>query len=165
MIRLSDEQEAAIRAHAVRDYPYECCGALLGRVENGVKVIAEVRPIENTHEDGHERRFQISADQMFALMVEERNGGWTTLGFYHSHPDHPARPSQYDRDHAFEGYSYVIVSSRKDGTGNLTSWEVVENVPSFRAERIEPWEGPRQQQYEAVMAALTDEDRDRCLAI
>lgn len=163
MIHLSDKHEAAIRDHAARDYPYECCGVLLGRVENGVKVVTETRPIDNTHEDGHERRFRISPEILFKLDREERAGGPKVLGFYHSHPDHPARPSQYDRDHAAGWYSYIIVTSLRDGTGRLTSWVAEDDRPAFRAERILPWEGRRQEDHESVMAALTEEDRKRCL--
>lgn len=163
MIHLSEDVETAIRAHAVRDYPDECCGVMLGKVENDIKIVQEIRPIENTHEDGHERRFQISAEALFRLDREERAGGPKVLGFYHSHPDHPARPSEYDRDHAATWYSYVIVTSLSGDTGRLTSWVADESLPAFVAERTLPWTGHRVTDYEAVMAALTEEDRDRCL--
>jgi proteasome lid subunit RPN8/RPN11 len=165
VIHLSEELEQAIRDHAVADYPYECCGVLLGEVENGVKVATEIRRIENTHEDGHERRFRIAPEVLFQLDREERAGGPKVLGFYHSHPDHPARPSQYDRDHAAGWYSYIIVASRNGGTEHMTSWVAVDDTPSFRAERIQPWEGRREDDYRAVFADLNEDDRGRCLPL
>jgi proteasome lid subunit RPN8/RPN11 len=165
VIHLSEELESEIRAHAARDYPYECCGALMGRLVDGRKIVEEVRPIDNTHADGHERRFEISAEVMFKLDREERAGGRKVLGFYHSHPDHPARPSQYDRDHAANWYSYIIVSSMTGDTGRLTSWVADDQAPVFRAETIEPWTARRAADLEAVLLALSDEDRARCLPI
>src|SRR2546423_14946788 len=92
-IRLSEELRIAIRRHASTEYPYECCGAMLGNVEDEVKVVTQLKPVPNEHEEGHERRYLISANDMFQIERFARDNALSVVGFYHSHPDHPARPS------------------------------------------------------------------------
>jgi proteasome lid subunit RPN8/RPN11 len=165
VIQLSDELEQQIRAHAVQDFPYECCGVMLGSVEGDTKTVHALKAIQNEHADGHERRYLISPDEMFRLDREARAGGYKILGFYHSHPNHPARPSIYDRDWAWPWYSYIIVSSKSGGTEQMTSWCLKDDSSAFTAERIEPWEGARVTDYEAVMSSLAEEDVARCLPL
>jgi proteasome lid subunit RPN8/RPN11 len=110
--------DALIRRHGEEAYPHECCGALVG---DGRHVVATV-PLPNTTEEGPRRRFLVRpADYRLA---EQRAGelGGELLGFYHSHPDHPARPSQYDLDHAWPTFAYVIVSVRSGVAGDMTVW-------------------------------------------
>jgi proteasome lid subunit RPN8/RPN11 len=110
--------DALIRRHGEEAYPHECCGALVG--DRG-HVVATV-PLPNTTEEGPRRRFLVRpADYRLA---EQRAGelGGELLGFYHSHPDHPARPSQYDLDHAWPTFAYVIVSVRSGAAGDMTVW-------------------------------------------
>jgi proteasome lid subunit RPN8/RPN11 len=110
--------DALIRRHGEETYPHECCGALVG--DSG-HVVATV-PLPNTTEEGPRRRFLVRpADYRLA---EQRAGelGGELLGFYHSHPDHPARPSQYDLDHAWPTFAYVIVSVRSGAAGDMTVW-------------------------------------------
>lgn len=155
-IRLSEPLEAEIRAHAARDFPYECCGVLLGAVEREmlmthhpedadtcdmevapveVKEVRRLQALPNVHEDGHERRFLIAPEEMFRLEREARAGGLKILGFYHSHPNHPARPSEYDRDWAWPWYSYIIVNSTEGETGDMTFWTLDEDRGAFQPER------------------------------
>ncbi len=110
--------DALIRRHGEDTYPHECCGALVGAPGH---VVATV-PLPNTTEEGPRRRFLVRpADYRLA---EQRAGelGGELLGFYHSHPDHPARPSQYDLDHAWPTFAYVIVSVRSGAAGDMTAW-------------------------------------------
>lgn len=154
MIRLSSEQVTAIRRHGAGEYPLECCGVLLGDVVNGAKVVREVRRLENTFEPsadfersvaggeaeasvGQERRFMISPEVMFALMQEERRTKRKVLGFYHSHPDHPARPSEYDRAWAMPWYSYLIISVEHGEPAELTSWTLADDGSRFADEQID----------------------------
>ena len=135
-IRLSEEARAEIRRHAARDYPHECCGVMLGSEVDGIKEVSALRPLENVHEEGHERRYLISADSMFRVEKEARATGKSIVGFYHSHPDHPARPSDYDREWAWPFYSYVIVSVERGVPVEMTSWTLDENDKHFQAEEI-----------------------------
>jgi proteasome lid subunit RPN8/RPN11 len=153
VILLSDAQLAAIRAHGVEEFPRECCGVLLGDVEGEEKRVHEVRSLPNTFEPseefersagtvgdapvGQERRYMVSPDVMFHLMQEERRTGRKVLGFYHSHPDHPARPSEYDRVWAMPWYSYIILSVLRGVPDAMTSWTLSQDGGRFDEERIE----------------------------
>lgn len=136
-IRLSEELTEAIRAHGAQDYPYECCGVMLGALEGETKVVTLLKPLPNVHEEGHERRFLISPEDMFRLLREERQGGPKVLGFYHSHPDHPARPSEYDREYASPWYSYIIVAVAQGTPQQMTCWILTEDRQQFESEEIQ----------------------------
>jgi proteasome lid subunit RPN8/RPN11 len=98
--------DAAIRIHGQETYPHECCGALVGR--DGV--VTDIVGLPNTTDEGPRRRFMVRpSDYQLAERRATELGG-DLLGFYHSHPDHPARPSQYDLDHAWPTFAYIIVA-------------------------------------------------------
>jgi proteasome lid subunit RPN8/RPN11 len=111
-----------IHEHATEAYPEECAGALVGIDTGGVRVVVDVWRAENTHEEERSRRFLIEplAVKKFEEQAEEKDMG--LLGFYHSHPDHPAEPSEYDREHAWPGYSYVIASVSGENVEDMRSW-------------------------------------------
>jgi proteasome lid subunit RPN8/RPN11 len=115
---LAPAVDQAIRAHARDTYPDECCGALVG---TGTRV-AHTVPLPNTTEEGPRRRFLVRpADYRLAEDAARRLGG-ALLGFYHSHPEAPARPSQYDLDHAWPVFFYVIVAVAQGEPGPMTCW-------------------------------------------
>jgi proteasome lid subunit RPN8/RPN11 len=109
---------AAIEAHGREAYPHECCGALLGTDGR----VSSTFPLPNTTEEGPRRRFLVRPDDYRSAEREATARGLELLGFYHSHPDHPARPSQYDLDHAWPVFSYVIVSIMGGEAAAMTSW-------------------------------------------
>jgi proteasome lid subunit RPN8/RPN11 len=135
-IRLSNTLLAQIRDHAAREYPHECCGVLLGRMEGNTKTVYALRPMTNVHAETHERRYLIPPEEMFRLEQEARSGAFQILGFYHSHPDHPARPSEYDREWAWPWYSYIILSVVSGKPGELTCWTLDDDREAFSAETI-----------------------------
>ena len=98
--------DAAIRQHGEATYPHECCGALVGRDGR----VTDTVPLPNTTEEGPRRRFLVRPSDYREAERRTSELGGELLGFYHSHPDHPARPSQYDLDHAWPTFAYVIVS-------------------------------------------------------
>src|SRR3954467_14502551 len=102
-IGLSASIDQAIRRHGEETYPHECCGALVG---HDGRVTATV-PLPNTTEEGPRRRFLVRPSDYRMAEAEATRLGGELLGFYHSHPDHPARPSQYDLDHAWPTFAYV----------------------------------------------------------
>jgi proteasome lid subunit RPN8/RPN11 len=112
MTRLSASAAERIRAEGERAYPDECCGLLLGRDEaDGTRALLEALPGENAREAGERRRrFVIEADDFLRGELSARARGLDVVGIYHSHPDHPALPSEYDREHALPYYSYIIVA-------------------------------------------------------
>ena len=123
---------AAIRDHGRQTFPHECCGALLGK--DGV--VLEAYALANTTEEGPRRRFLVRPDDYRAAEQRAREAGLDLLGFYHSHPDHPARPSQYDLDHAWPSFSYVIVSVMAGEDKLLTSWRLKEDRSAFDEEPV-----------------------------
>lgn len=139
MVRLTEERLREIREHGMKDYPYECCGLLVGRFESdGTKTVVETYPISNAREESAKRnRFLIKPEE---LMLGERyasSKGLDVVGFYHSHPDSPAVPSQYDLEHAWPTYSYIIVSVRQATATDLFSWEQEPDRSRFSEEKIE----------------------------
>lgn len=121
------EVDQAIRRHGQETYPYECCGALVG--DNGrVRVTVA---LGNTTEEGPRRRFLVRPSDY--RLAEQRAGelGGELLGFYHSHPDHPARPSRYDLDHAWPTFAYVIVAVAGGAAGDMTVWYLKDDRSSF----------------------------------
>jgi proteasome lid subunit RPN8/RPN11 len=138
MIRLNHEQLSEIRAHGERDYPFECCGLLIGSFkEDGVKEVSEVYPISNAREEeAKRRRFLIRPEELLRGERHARSLSLDVVGFYHSHPDHPARPSTYDLEHAWPSYSYVIVSVQQARAADLFSWEMEPDRTRFNQEQI-----------------------------
>ena len=124
--------EEAIRRHGGETYPNECCGALIGR--DGVVSAAYALP--NTTEEGPRRRFMVRPQDYRDAERRASDAGAELLGFYHSHPDHPARPSQYDLDHAWPCFSYVIVAVRAGGPEDMTSWRLRDDRSAFDQETL-----------------------------
>ena len=116
-----------IRRHGEETYPHECCGALIG---TGNRVMATVA-LPNTTEEGPRRRFMVRPSDY--RVAEQKAGelGGDLLGFYHSHPDHPARPSQYDLDHAWPTFAYIIVAVAQGKSEAMTVWYLREDRSAF----------------------------------
>lgn len=142
-----------IREHGAREYPSECCGALIGAEVNGIKRVGRIAPLRNIRRDraraeellplsdvereSERNRFLIDPEESRKLAVESKREGVEVIGYYHSHPDHPARPSEYDRAHAFPWYSYVIIGIEKGKAGDFASWELREDRSQFDEEAIQ----------------------------
>ncbi len=136
MLRISEEIARQIRARGVATYPHECCGALLGREDHAGREVASLLPLANRREDSPQNRFSVAAEDVRAAEKAASEGGLELLGWYHSHPDHPAWPSEYDREHAWPWYSYVIVSVAAGTAGELTSWRLADDRATFLREEI-----------------------------
>jgi proteasome lid subunit RPN8/RPN11 len=131
--RIESEGEAA--------YPNECCGILIGRdvVEAGAprRMVDRLEPGTNVFEaDEQYHRFSIDPRQQMKAERAAEAEGKVVLGFYHSHPDHPARPSEYDREHGWPFYSYVIVGIAKGRAADMTSWVLDERTNQFAAQSV-----------------------------
>ena len=138
MIKIGTKQQSEISAHGERDYPYECCGLLLGRIsEDGLKECVEVYPISNSREEEAKRnRFLIRPEELLRGEQAAARKGLDNLGFYHSHPDHPAVPSAYDLEHAWPVYSYVVVAVSDGRAAALRSWVMQTDRSRFDEEAI-----------------------------
>jgi proteasome lid subunit RPN8/RPN11 len=136
VIVLGEELVAAIHEHGQRAYPEECCGALLGSSAGGAARVERIRPIDNVREDERQRRFLVDPRDYLAAEREARGRGLELLGFYHSHPDHPAEPSRFDRLHAWPNLHYVILAVAAGEPRELTSWLLTEDRSAMRPERV-----------------------------
>jgi len=138
MLLLSSELEKRIRTDGETAYPNECCGVLIGEVDNGGgKTVKSTLTIDNARDDGEQyHRFLITPEDMLRAEQTARSMKLDVIGFYHSHPDHPSAPSGYDKDHALPFYSYVIVSVDKGKAQVLTSWELTDDRTDFIQEEI-----------------------------
>ncbi|HYA64577.1 MAG TPA: M67 family metallopeptidase [Candidatus Sulfotelmatobacter sp.] len=142
-IRMSAELAEGIRRHGAETYPHECCGALLGRDGSGKggeaqgREIVELQRLTNQREDSPRNRFAVAPHEVIAADRAAQARGLEVVGWYHSHPDHPARPSEYDREHAWPWYSYVIVKVEKGKAREMTSWRLKEDRGEYEEEQIE----------------------------
>lgn len=138
MITIAEKQLAEIREHGIRDYPYECCGLLLGSFGPEGKLVTETFPISNAREESAKRnRFLITPEELMKGERYARQHDLEVVGFYHSHPDSPAVPSQYDLEHAWPTYSYIIVSTSAGRADDLFSWEQEPDRSRFNQEEIQ----------------------------
>ena len=120
-----------IRSHGEETYPHECCGFLFGSQEDGSRLVSEIRRQANERTDSRENRFLITPEQFRDAERAARKAGLLMLGIYHSHPDSPARPSEYDRDHAWPWYSYLILSVGRGAAGESRVWQLRDDRSGF----------------------------------
>jgi proteasome lid subunit RPN8/RPN11 len=147
-LTISAELAEKIRAHGVETYPHECCGALLGRdagfsydhaprdPQQPAREVLALFPLVNRREDSPRNRFSVTPQDVLEADKNAQQQGLEVIGWYHSHPDHPARPSQYDQDHAWPWYSYVIVSVHGGAAKEMTSWRLKDDRSGYVEEKI-----------------------------
>lgn len=136
VLELAAGDLAAIGRHGEHTYPEECCGFLLGRESAGTTRVARIVPAANERQDSRHNRFVMSPEIVLAAHKEARAAGLAVVGYYHSHPDHPAEPSEFDREHAWPGLSYLIVSVRGGQAGITRSWRLRDDRERFEEERL-----------------------------
>jgi proteasome lid subunit RPN8/RPN11 len=139
---ISEHLAEKIRLHGAETYPHECCGALLGRdselqSQQAVREVLDLFPLVNRREDSPRNRFSVTAEDVLDADKAAQAQGLDVVGWYHSHPDHPARPSQYDREHAWPWYSYIIISVQNGAPQDMTSWRLNDDRQEFASEGIE----------------------------
>ena len=139
MIYLTEEHIKQIEAHGEKTYPYECGGMLVGRFdfENGKKTVVELLPMENAMSEAEQHnRVLITPKDVLRAEKFAREKKLDVIGYYHSHPDHPAVPSQFDLDHALPVWSYIIVSVEEGKAVNLRAWEMENDRSKFNEEEL-----------------------------
>ena len=137
-IIVSQSDIDAIRRHGEETFPQECCGFMLGKANGASKHVTQLLPASNDREDeAKHNRFLITPEAYMRGEKYARANELDILGFYHSHPNAPARPSQYDLDHAWPWFSYVIVSILEQKADKMTSWVLEEDRSAFQEEEIE----------------------------
>ena len=123
--------------HAAMSYPDECCGVLIGRALGDSTVVERLLSVGNERGDSRHNRYLINPETVLAAHKEARALGLDVVGYYHSHPDHPARPSEFDREHAWPGISYLIVSVEKGKVADARSWRLADDRERFDEEEID----------------------------
>jgi proteasome lid subunit RPN8/RPN11 len=146
MLKLSQSAYAALRQHGEETYPHECCGVLLGHFDDAgsgrvTKTVSRIARCGNTREDSPHNRYSIDPRELIRIQREGRERGEDIVGFYHSHPDHPARWSSTDLAEAhWFGCSYVITSVEKGVAAITNSFELTgsgEGDKQFADEKTE----------------------------
>jgi proteasome lid subunit RPN8/RPN11 len=137
MIRIPEPLLEIIRGHGRDSYNDEACGVMFGEYEGENKSVQYVQPLPNSRDGERHRRFLITPKDYQRAESEASARGWTLLGFYHSHPDHPAFPSGYDLDHAFPFFSYVIVSVQKGEPTEVRSFVMKNDRSAFDVEELQ----------------------------
>jgi proteasome lid subunit RPN8/RPN11 len=138
VLRLREELSERIRAYGAETYPHECCGALLGSDGDGgrAREVSEIVPLTNQRNDSPRNRFSITPEDVRDAETAARKAGLDLIGWYHSHPDAPARPSEFDREHAWPWYSYIIVSVQERVPRDMNSWRLADDRGHYDAEEI-----------------------------
>ena len=148
MIKLNAIQLQKILSHAESTYPEECCGVILGELRDRQKVVVEIVSTQNVWnpetagdfveeniEYSRKRRYTIAPREMLRLQKEARERNLNIIGIFHSHPDYPATPSEFDREYAWQEYSYIIASVEKGIARNINSW-VLDDNRKFQPEEM-----------------------------
>ena len=127
-----------IGRHGSATYPEECCGVLIGRpTAAGTTAVERLLSVDNERGDSRHNRYVIAPETVLAAQRQARAAGLEIVGYYHSHPDHPARPSEFDREHAWPGLSYLIVSIEHGEVADTRSWRLDDDRERFDEETID----------------------------
>ena len=135
-LRLPGALADEIRRHGEAAYPAECCGAMVGRAESAAKEVLRLAPAVNRRTDDP-HRYLIAPDDLRQLEPAVRESGQEIVGYYHSHPDHPARPSTFDAEHAWPWYSYLIVCVDHGRGADMASWVLDDKRPLMHPESLD----------------------------
>jgi proteasome lid subunit RPN8/RPN11 len=137
MVYLTEENIKQIEAHGEKTYPYECGGMLIGRFEDERRTVVELLPMENAmSEEEQHNRVLITPKDVLRAERYAREKRLDVVGYYHSHPDHVAEPSQFDLDHALPVWTYIIVSIVKGKAVDVRAWEMENDRSKFNEEEI-----------------------------
>lgn len=125
----------------MKTYPEECCVVLMGRDVEGAKNVCDILEVQNAKDENRARRFLIKPEEYKRAEKEAEEEGVNIIGLYHSHPDHPAQPSQFDLEQAMPYWSYVIVSVAQGEPEQVRSWVMADDRSQFEEEIIEIVDG------------------------
>lgn len=125
-----------IRDQAESGYPEEVCGGLLGDAREGAVEVREAVPLSNARDDERRRRYLIGPEEVLGLERRAESAGLQVVGYYHSHPDAPAKPSEFDRANAWPWYIYLIVSVESGQAGPARAWRLAESRDRFESVRF-----------------------------
>ena len=144
MLKISHSLIRQIYDHTEASYPYECCGVMIGTMSE-TKVVYAFRTCKNLNKERAHDRYEMDPLDMLRAGREFEDSLWDIIGIYHSHPDHPSRPSQTDTDRAWPDYSYVIISVQIGIVRSAQSWVLDEKEHKFFEEPLVVVEGEETQ--------------------
>jgi len=124
VLELDATLQGQLERWAQEGYPRECCGLLLGRVNDGVVHVKEVMPARNANAERAQDRYELDAEDFLLADGQARSRQLDVVGIWHTHPDHPARPSAIDRAQAWDGWSYLILAVGAQGVEAMRSWRL-----------------------------------------
>lgn len=134
MIRIPKKILNSILQESKKAYPNECCGLLIGKNENGQKSVVRINPITNINKIRMQDRYEMDPRELEAADKVARQKSMDIIGIYHSHPDHPPRPSVFDQERAWPVYSYMIVAVEKGVKFEAQSWVLEDWGGEFQEE-------------------------------
>jgi len=138
-VRLPADVEAEIRVQCEEAYPLEACGAIFGHGDGESEpwTVASIRSAPNQHGDDQRRRYLIPPEFQVLAEREARRQNQDVIGYFHSHPDHPAQPSEYDRVHAWAGYLYAICAVARGKSTELNAFALDQQGGAFRSVHLD----------------------------
>lgn len=141
MIKLNHTSLHKIKIHAMKTYPEECCGVLMGRDLEEARVVCDILEMRNAKDEDRQRRYLIQPEDYKVAEEEAKREGVGIVGFYHSHPDHLAQPSEFDLEQAMPYWSYIIVSVTHGQPDHVRSWVMDDDRSKFEEEPIDILDG------------------------
>jgi proteasome lid subunit RPN8/RPN11 len=136
MLKITETVLREIYDHTEASYPNECCGLMVGVMAGQTRTVHTFRKCKNLNTERARDRYEMDPMDMLRTEREFANSDWDIIGIYHSHPDHPSRPSQTDTDRAWPDYSYVIISVREGKVASANSWVLNESERKFYEEPL-----------------------------
>ncbi|MCI0400552.1 MAG: M67 family metallopeptidase [Gammaproteobacteria bacterium] len=137
-LRIPKEVLGSLKSIVMAGYPYEVCGLMTGKVTKDAVNVCRVMTARNLNTERAYDRYELAPDDMLSADQEAKRRGLEIVGIWHSHPEHPAQPSETDRTLAWEGWSYVILSVTREGVADVRSWRL-NGKRQFVEEGIETW--------------------------
>lgn len=136
MIHIKKKHMDEIEAHGKEGYPHEVCGIILGIAGSEKNETLQLRRATNLNSDRAHDRYELDPKDLLRAEKDARDADMEIIGFYHSHPDHPDIPSEFDRERAWPSYSYIIISVMGGKETSTKSWLLNDESQAFEEEKI-----------------------------
>ena len=133
---LNNDTSKSMQEHALATFPEECCGFMFGSFKDDMVIVDSIKVVKNNHPDLRSRRFIISPEDYINAEKYADENSLALVGVYHSHPNHPALPSETDRLSAIPGFTYVIYSIMDGKPADVSAWELEEDRSKFSTAEI-----------------------------
>ncbi|MGR3178461.1 MAG: M67 family metallopeptidase [Candidatus Anammoxibacter sp.] len=136
MIKINQKEIETIKEFVKKAYPDECCGLLVGKIAGEEREVVEIHALTNLNTERSKDRYEIDPAEYMKVDRDVSTRKLDIVGIYHSHPDHPSRPSEFDAGRAWEGYSYLIIAIANGSEFEMKSWVFHDSTKTFEEEEI-----------------------------